>query len=213
MFACGLLYDVLLIKETQDLAAVSPAPVAELLTKRISWRWVAFVLFVLGTVATAPGCVLYSKAVKQGAYVGEQADRTGSPSQTSLWVADVWFGGATLVFTIGYLLQAVDAIVTLSELAKLRGDAPRWCDETHGVLYLFGGGLVAVTVANWVIILAGSPQTWVLATAIAFASPGLAALTFASFWLLRIAVREFNEEGGGREANARTPLLGGRSRA
>jgi hypothetical protein len=237
VFALGLVYDVTLIGETRRAAdaarAASPA-LAHALTARISWRWIAFALNLVGSALLLPGCVLYIVAA------GAQSDAQRIASLT--WHANAAFAASMWVFTAGFALLVVDGVLTMHGVARATGaPEPGPWDETKVLLFAFLASLCGLTIGNTLVLRSGAWVPFVIVPA--FGGGALGAMA-CSAWQLHMAWRDFDfsssgaapwdaensaaqstafgtaelRGGGGYErssgapggaSDARTPLLGG----
>jgi hypothetical protein len=203
IFCAGLVYDVRLIGETTRAAdaarAFSPA-LADALTLRNAWRWYAFALNLVGSALTILGCLMYIQASEYVGAPGSVKGKTGQAAlpevaQLEVWRANAVFGASLVVFTAGFVLLSVDAMLTMRDVARATGGTePGLFDETRLVLIAFGSSLGLLSVANLAILL--KPPIFDDVAAVAGIA-GVLLITAASAAQLRMQWRDFAAGAGG----------------
>jgi hypothetical protein len=207
VFAGGLMYDALVISETESDAAAAPPALAQVLLARLVWRWRAFWVLVFATLLCVPATLLYVQAARAGATAGQQPDLSGDRAARLIWCGDAYFAVSTILFCVAFAFQAVDASLTMHDLAKLTGQPPPGFDEAHKILALIGGGLIGLALGLTLQVM-GRPSLALEAIVGLFSMVALVALTWGSLWLLQTQVREFKEqEREDRAACEETGLL------
>ena len=191
VFACGLLYDAIVIKETEAEAAAAPPELATLLTKRIGSRWVAFWILVFATLLCVPATLLYVRAARSGAAPGQQANRYGSAPAHDIWAGNAVFAISTALFCVGLGIQAADAYLTFEDLAAMQGHPVPEAAEAMVQLRLIWGGLAALTVGASLQVLVGRPVLGVSIIVGLLCGGALITLTVGAVWLLMAQLREF----------------------
>jgi hypothetical protein len=202
IFCAGLVYDVLMIGETTRAAdaarAFSPA-LADALTSRNAWRWYAFGMNLIGSALTVLGCLMYLQAAE---FVGAPGSPPGAKGQAALpaaeqlevWRANAVFGASLVVFTAGFVLLSVDAMLTMRDVARATGGTePGPFDETRLVLAAFGASLGLLSVANLAILGKAAVFNYVAGGA---GLVGVLLITAASAAQLRMQWRDFSTGAG-----------------
>jgi hypothetical protein len=221
IFTLGLIFDVLMIGETQRAAdaarSFSPA-LADALEKRQRWRWYAFAINVLGGALTVLGCLLYVQAAglplataqpqaqsPQGApspaHVAHHAGfhfalpQLSAAAKEAVWRGNAVFGLSLVAFTAGFALTSLDAIYTLRDVARATGapEPPKWDDMT-AMLAGFGAALALLSAANLLVLLQGHIAG---ICAGVFGIGGTLLITYVTAWQLRVTWREHVRGAGG----------------
>lgn len=100
----GLVYDVRIIAEQVAVAKNSPSPViANILTKRLKWRWACLYMNAAGGLLSVVGSLLYWP---------------GSTRPDVLWSANAIFAVGMLLFAFSFAVVVLDVRMTEVELAK-----------------------------------------------------------------------------------------------
>jgi hypothetical protein len=190
VFALGLVYDVMLIRESRaaaEAARPTSGALADALGGRESWRWAAFCLNVVGSALTLEGCVFYVRAIGQ---------RPHSHRFThDVWLGNAWFLASFACFIIAFATIAADAVLTMREVAAATGTAaPEASDETMLVLFSFLLGLILFAAATALLLM---PPGKVVGIAAALCGiPAVVLLTGATFKQLHMQWRDFGAGSG-----------------
>ena len=211
VFACGLMFDALLITETQEQADKAPPAVAAVLLARVNWRWHAFYALVFATLLCIPGTVLFIRAWQAGASPQQLPAARGNSAASKVFRGDVYFAVSTVLFFLAYLAQAVDASLTMHDVAVLMGLPPPGFDETHQILALIGLGLGLLSFGlSFQVLTSFGARAILAADAVVglFCGVALLSLTVGTGWFLATQLREFRDELRAKKgADETAPLL------
>jgi hypothetical protein len=209
VFACGLLYDALVISETETEAASAPPELAALLTKRIGSRWAAFWVLVFATLLCLPASLLYVRAARAGAVAGLQPNRDGSAPAHDIWLGNSIFAVSSALFCVGLGVQALDAYLTFEDLAAMQGHPVPEAREVMNQLRLIWGGLAALTVGASLQVIVGRPILGVSIVVGLLCTTALISLTTGAVWLLVAQIRDFraSEQSDSESPGESTQLL------
>jgi hypothetical protein len=190
VFALGLVYDVMLIRESRaaaEAARPTSAALADALGGRENWRWAAFVINVLGSALTLEGCVWYVRAIGQKPHSHRFTH--------DVWVGNAWFLASFACFIIAFAAIAADAVLTMNEVAAATGTAaPEASDEISQVLMAFLLGLVLFAVATALFLMPPGKKVGIAAAACGI--PAVVLLTWATFKQLSMQWRDFGSGSG-----------------
>jgi hypothetical protein len=207
VFACGLLFDVLLLHDAEEQAAKAPAPVAAVLLARVHWRWTAFYFLVFATLLCVPATVLYVRAWQLGASPQQLPAARGDAAARALFSADLYFAVSTIIFFGAFSAQALDASITMHDVAVLMGAPPPGFDETHQILALIGFGLALISLGLTLQVLVSfgtTPPVAANAVAGLIATAGILSLTVGTGWYMLTEVRSFREEHRAKKGEGET---------
>jgi hypothetical protein len=197
IFAAGLVYDVLLIAESKraaDAARPTSAALADALGGRTAWRWGAFALNLGGTGLTVLGCVWYLRCAALLPPGFNPLGTMPPAAAAAVWRGNAWFASSFLCFLSGFAVVALDAMLTMRDVARATGQPdPSPTDEMGRALLAFFVGLSGLGTANTLILFHGQLVT---ACAAAAGAVGVTTVTWATYAQLRMQWRDFAAGAG-----------------